>query len=88
MEIPSTLKVIILDCDDTNTNTHGQQELSLFNHYYDEHCYMPLHNVPGSDNRPLQPIYSRLVTFEYHDGGMVYLTYIAAIHHQYTDSLN
>ncbi len=36
-------KVIILDCDNTNTNTHGQQELSLFSHYYDEHCYMPLH---------------------------------------------
>ena len=40
-------KVIILDCDDTNTNTHGQQELSLFNHYYDEHCYMPLHIYEG-----------------------------------------
>ncbi len=40
-------KVIILDCDDTNNDTYGQQELNLFNHYYDEHCYMPLHIYEG-----------------------------------------
>lgn len=39
--------VIILDCDDTNNNTYGQQELNLFNHYYNEHCYMPLHIYEG-----------------------------------------
>lgn len=36
-------KVIILDCDDTNNNTYGQQELNFYNHFYGEHCYMPLH---------------------------------------------
>jgi hypothetical protein len=40
-------QVIILDCDDTNTNTYGQQELALFNNYYDEYCYMPLHIYEG-----------------------------------------
>jgi len=49
-------KVIILDCDDTNTNTHGQQELSLFNHYYDEHCYMPLHIYEGLSGKLITTI--------------------------------
>lgn len=39
--------VVILDCDDTNNNTYGQQELNLFNNYYNEHCYMPLHIYEG-----------------------------------------
>ena len=39
--------VIILDCDDTNNNTHGDQQLTLFNHYYGEYCYMPLHIYEG-----------------------------------------
>lgn len=40
-------KVIILDCDDTNNNTYGQQELNFYNHFYGEHCYMPLHIYEG-----------------------------------------
>jgi len=40
-------KVIIMDCDDTNNDTYGQQELSLFNNYYHEYCYMPLHIYEG-----------------------------------------
>lgn len=39
--------VIIIDCDDTNNNTYGQQELTLFNNYYHDHCYMPLHIYEG-----------------------------------------
>lgn len=35
------------DCDDTNSNTHGGQQLSLFNDYYGEYCYMPLHIYEG-----------------------------------------
>lgn len=34
--------VIILDADDTNSNTYGAQQLALFNDYYGEYCYMPL----------------------------------------------
>ena len=39
--------LIVLDCDDTNNNTHGDQQLTLFNHYYGEYCYMPLHIYEG-----------------------------------------
>ncbi len=39
--------LIVLDCDDTNNNTHGDQQLSLFNNYYGEYCFMPLHIYEG-----------------------------------------
>lgn len=38
---------IILDVDDTDDPTHGAQQLSLFNKYYDEYCYLPLHIYEG-----------------------------------------
>lgn len=44
---PAPPDVIILDCDDTSAITYGQQELTLFNSYYGEHCYMPLHIYEG-----------------------------------------
>jgi len=39
--------IIILDPDDTNSFTYGQQELTLFNNYYGDYCYMPLHIYEG-----------------------------------------
>jgi hypothetical protein len=36
-------EIIILNPDDTNSFTYGQQELTLFNNYYGDYCYMPLH---------------------------------------------
>lgn len=33
---------IILDVDNTNAGTYGNQQLTLFNGYYGEYCYMPL----------------------------------------------
>ena len=48
--------VIIIDCDDTNNNTYGQQELSLFNNYYHDHCYMPLHIYEGLSGRLITTI--------------------------------
>ena len=33
---------IILDFDDSNSNTYGAQQLTFFNDYYGEYCYMPL----------------------------------------------
>ena len=33
---------ITLDFDATDDETHGQQQFSEFNGYYDEHCYLPL----------------------------------------------
>jgi len=39
---------IILDLDDTCDPTHGDQQLTLFNRYYDTHCYQPLHIYEGN----------------------------------------
>lgn len=44
---PEAPGLIILDCDDTSALTYGQQELSLFNTYYGDYCYMPLHIYEG-----------------------------------------
>ena len=44
-------EAIILDIDDTDDPTHGAQQLSLFNAYYDEYCYMPLFIFEGTNGR-------------------------------------
>jgi hypothetical protein len=44
---PEQPGIIILDCDDTDALTYGQQELALFNTYYGDSCYMPLHIYEG-----------------------------------------
>lgn len=36
------LRRIVMDVDPTCDPTHGAQQLSLFNGYYDTHCYLPL----------------------------------------------
>ena len=41
-------KSITLDLDDTCDPTHGAQQLTLFNKYYDTHCYQPLHIYEGN----------------------------------------
>lgn len=48
--------VIILDCDDTSALTYGQQELALFNTYYGDHCYMPLHIYEGLSGKLITTI--------------------------------
>ena len=40
-------QVIILDFDDTDDHVHGKQQLALFNGYYGETCYQPLHVYEG-----------------------------------------
>lgn len=47
---------IILDCDDTCANTYGQQQLNLYNHYYREYCYMPLHIYEGLSGKLITTI--------------------------------
>ncbi len=47
---------IILDCDDSNANTYGGQQLSLFNAYYGEYCYMPLFIFEGISGKMILPI--------------------------------
>jgi len=48
--------VIILDPDDTNSNTYGSQQLALFNEYYGEYCYMPLHIYEGQSGKLIATI--------------------------------
>lgn len=47
---------IILDLDDSNSNTYGAQQLTLFNQYYGEYCYMPLFIFEGYSGRMILPI--------------------------------
>jgi hypothetical protein len=47
---------IILDFDDSNSNTYGAQQLSLFNDYYGEHCYMPLFVFEGYSGKLVLPL--------------------------------
>lgn len=49
-------KRIILDVDDTNANTFGAQQLTLFNDYYGEYCYMPLLVFEGISGKMILPI--------------------------------
>lgn len=47
---------IILDCDDSNFNTYGNQQGILFNNYYDEYCYMPLFIFEGISGKMVLPL--------------------------------
>jgi hypothetical protein len=44
-------KAILLDLDDTDDPTHGAQQLSLFNAWYDEYCYQPMHIFEGQSGK-------------------------------------
>lgn len=46
----------IIDADDTNANTYGAKELSLFNDYYGEYCFMPLLLMEGYSGKMILPI--------------------------------
>lgn len=47
---------IIIDADDTNSTTYGQQELNFYNHYYGDYCYMPLHIYEGVSGKLMSTI--------------------------------
>ena len=44
---PEAPQVIVLDMDHSEDPTHGQQELAFYNHYYRNHCYLPLFIFEG-----------------------------------------
>ncbi len=48
--------VIVLDCDDTNVNAYGNQQGILFNDYYGEYCFMPLHIYEGLSGKLIATI--------------------------------
>lgn len=43
---------VIIDLDATDDPTHGQQQLTGFHGYYDEHCYLPLIVTARADGGP------------------------------------
>ena len=49
-------EAIILDVDDTDDPTHGAQQGSLFNAYYGEYCFMPLHLYEGQSGKLITTI--------------------------------
>ena len=49
-------EAIILDIDDTDDETHGTQQMRLFNSYYDEYCYMPLFIFEGQTGKLITSI--------------------------------
>lgn len=48
---------IIIDANDTNADTYGAQQLTLFNAYYREYCYMPLLLFEGRSGKLILPIH-------------------------------
>lgn len=48
--------VIIIDCDDTNSTAHGNQQEIVFNNYYGEYCFMPLHIYEGLSGKLITTI--------------------------------
>jgi hypothetical protein len=53
---PGPRKVIVIDMDATDDPTHGQQQLSFFHGYYEEHMYHPLLVFDGQDGFPLAAV--------------------------------
>ena len=49
-------KKVVIDADDTNANTYGAQQLTLFNAYYKEYCYMPLLMFDGMTGKLILPL--------------------------------
>ena len=48
------VRLITIDLDATDDPTHGQQELALFNGYYDTWCYLPLIVTVAFNTEPMQ----------------------------------
>jgi hypothetical protein len=44
---PEAPEVIVIDLDHSEDRTHGQQEFSFYNNYYQSHCYLPLFVFEG-----------------------------------------
>lgn len=44
-------EAIILDIDDTDDATHGDQQLALFNAFHNNYCYMPIHIYEGRSGK-------------------------------------
>jgi hypothetical protein len=54
-------RLITIDLDATDDPTHGQQELALFNGYYDTWCYLPLIATVTFNAEPIQHVVAALL---------------------------
>lgn len=52
---------ITIDLDPTHDPTHGEQQLSLFNGFYDTWCYLPLAGFLSFDKEPDQYLFGYLL---------------------------
>ena len=50
-------RVIVLDFDDTDDIVHSDQQLALFNGYFNDYCYMPLHIYEGLSGKLISAIF-------------------------------
>ena len=50
---PTPPASVTLDIDDTCDVVHGRQQLCLFNAYYDEYCFLPIHIYDAATGRPV-----------------------------------
>jgi hypothetical protein len=50
---PRPPAAVTLDIDDTVDVVHGHQQLALFNAYYDERCFLPIHVYETATSRPV-----------------------------------
>jgi len=50
---PRPPAAVTLDIDDTVDVAHGHQQLALFNAYYDERCFLPIHVYESATSRPV-----------------------------------
>lgn len=48
--------IVVIDFDDTEDKVHGNQQLSLFNGYYGNYCFMPLHVYEGLSGKLITTI--------------------------------
>jgi hypothetical protein len=49
-------EAIVIDMDETEDETYGHQQLSLFNSYYDSRCYLPMHIYEGRTGKLITTI--------------------------------
>jgi len=55
------VRLITIDLDATDDPTHGQQELALFNGYYETWCYLPLLATVTFNTEPMQHVVAALL---------------------------
>jgi hypothetical protein len=65
---PRPPKRIVIDIDATDDPAHGDQQLQLFNRFYDCHCYVPLLAFGSCDGKPMNLLAAVLRPGNAHSG--------------------